>query len=331
MSSASDAARAYSREHTDRFVQELEEVLRIPSISTDPAHAGDIERTAEWLAQNLRELGAANVAVMPTAGYPVVYGEWLGAGPDKETVLVYGHYDVVPASKADGWDTEPFEPVVKDGKIFARGATDDKGQLYIHVKALESYLQTGDGPPVNLKFILEGEEEVSSPNLRPFIEEHLDLLKADVCVISDSSMPTMDRPAITHSLRGMTYVEIHVEGPHDDLHSGFYGGAVHNPALALVEILGAMFHPDHSIAVPGFYDDVVALTERERAEVAKTAISDAELMAATGVPAVWGDAAYTITERVSARPTLEINGMESGWTGPGPKTIIPAKAMAKVS
>ncbi len=331
MSSASDAARAYSRDHTDRFVQELDEVLRIPSIGTDPAHAGDIERTAEWLAQNLRDLGAANVAVMPTAGYPVVYGEWMGAGEDAPTVLVYGHYDVVPAAKEDGWDTEPFEPVVKDGKIFARGATDDKGQLYIHVKALESYLQTGDGPPVNLKFILEGEEEVSSPNLRPFIEAHLDLLKADVCVISDSSMPTMERPAITHSLRGMTYVEIHVAGPHDDLHSGFYGGAVHNPALALVEILSAMFNDDHSIAVPGFYDDVVPLTDAERAEIAKTDMSEAELLAATGVPAPWGVEAFTIRERVSARPTLEINGLLSGWGGPGPKTIIPATAMAKVS
>jgi acetylornithine deacetylase/succinyl-diaminopimelate desuccinylase-like protein len=331
MSSASDAARQYSRDHGERFLRELQEVLRIPSVSTDPAHAEDIERTAEWLANHLRALGAANVAVMPTAGYPVVYGEWLGAGPDKPTVLVYGHYDVVPAAIEDGWHTPPFEPVVKDGRIYARGATDDKGQLFIHVKALESYLQTGDGPPVNLKFILEGEEEVSSPNLRPFIEEHLDLLMADVCVISDSSMPTIDRPAITHSLRGMTYIEIHVAGPHDDLHSGFYGGAVHNPALALVEILAQMFNPDHSIAVPGFYDDVVQLTETERAEIAKTAMSEEELLAATGVPAPWGVETFTIRERVSARPTLEINGLVSGWTGPGPKTIIPARAMAKVS
>lgn len=331
MSSASDAARAFARDNTDRFVQELEEVLRIPSISTDPAHAGDIEATAEWLAQNLRDIGAANVAVMPTAGYPVVYGDWLGAGPDSPTVLVYGHYDVVPAAKEDGWDTDPFEPVVKDGMLFARGATDDKGQLLIHAKALESYLRTGDGPPVNVKFILEGEEEVSSPNLRPFIEEHLELLKADVCVISDSSMPAMDRPAITHSLRGMTYIELHVDGPHDDLHSGFYGGAVHNPALALVEILSRMFNADHSIAVPGFYDDVVNLTDAERAEIAKTDMSEAELLAATGVPAPWGHEAFTIRERVSARPTLEINGLLSGWSGPGPKTIIPATAMAKVS
>ena len=238
---------------------------------------------------HLRGIGAEKVAVMPTAGHPVVYGEWLKAGPNKPTVLVYGHYDVVPAAIEDGWDTPPFEPVEKDGKIYARGATDDKGQLFIHVKALESYLKSGDGPPVNLKFLLEGEEEISSPNLRPFIESHLDLLKADVCVISDSSMPTIDEPAIMHSLRGMTYIEVEVEGPHEDLHSGFYGGAVHNPALALVEILSKLHNPDHSIAVPGFYDDVVPLTQAERAEVAKTAISEEQLMASTGAPAVWGE------------------------------------------
>jgi len=328
---SSDAARSYSRANGERFLGELIELLRIPSLSADPAHAEDVRQAAQWLADHLGGLGAENVAVMETAGHPVVFGEWLGAGVDKPTVLVYGHYDVVPAALEDGWDTPPFEPVVKDGKVFARGATDDKGQLFIHVKALESYLQSGDGPPVNLKFLLEGEEEVSSPNLRPFLEEHLDLLAADVCVISDSSMPSIDRPMITHSLRGMTYIEIEVEGPHDDLHSGFYGGAVHNPALALVEILAKMFNLDHSIAVPGFYDDVVPLTEAERAEVAKTAMTDEELLQATGVPAIWGEEAYTIRERVSARPTLEINGLLSGWTGPGPKTIIPAKAMAKVS
>jgi acetylornithine deacetylase/succinyl-diaminopimelate desuccinylase-like protein len=331
MTPSSDAARAYSRAHCDRFLQELDALLRIPSLSGDPAHAADVQRAAEWLADHLRGIGAENVAVMPTAGYPVVYGDWLGAGADKPTVLVYGHYDVVPAAIEDGWDTPPFEPVVKDGKIFARGATDDKGQLLIHVKALESYLESGDGPPVNLKFLLEGEEEISSPNLRPFLEANLELLKADVCVISDSSMPTMEEPSIMHSLRGMTYVEVEVDGPHDDLHSGFFGGAVHNPALALVEILAKLHNPDHSIAVPGFYDDVVSLTAPERVEVAKTDMSDDQLLQATGAPAVWGEAEYTIRERVSARPTLEINGLLSGWTGPGPKTIIPATAMAKIS
>ncbi len=331
MTSAVDDAREYSRSQAERFRQELFELLRIPSLSGDPAHAADIRRAAEWLEQHMYGLGLDNVQIMPTAGHPVVYGEWLGAGPDKPTVLVYGHYDVVPASIEDGWDTEPFEPVEKDGKMYARGAADDKGQLFIHVKALESYLKTGGAAPVNMKFFLEGEEEIASPNLAPFLKEHLDLLRADVCVISDSSMPTMDEPAILHSLRGMTYIEVEVHGPSEDLHSGFWGGAVHNPALALVEIISRLHNDDGSIAVPGFYDDVVPLTDEERVEVAKTAISDAQLLEATGAPAVWGEAAYTIKERVSARPTLEINGMGSGWTGPGPKTIIPASAMAKIS
>lgn len=331
MTAASDTARQYSRSQTERFLGELYELLRIPSLSGDPAHAGDVRQAADWLAAHMRDLGLAQVAVMPTAGHPVVYGEWLGAGPDKPTVLVYGHYDVVPASLEDGWETPPFEPVVKDGRIYARGATDDKGQLFIHVKALEAYLKTSGAAPVNVKFLLEGEEEVSSPNLRPFLESHLDLLKADVCVISDSSMRTIDEPAITHSLRGMTYIEIEVQGPADDLHSGFYGGTVHNPALALVEILGKLYTSDQTIAVPGFYDDVVSLTDGERAMIAKTALTEEQIKESTGVPAIWGDARYTIRERVSARPTLDINGMWSGWSGPGPKTIIPAKAGAKLS
>ncbi len=328
--SNSTAARDFARTHAARFEQELHAMLRIPSLSADPAYAAEVQRMAEWLAQHLRGLGLERVEVMPTAGYPVVYAEWLGAGSHKPTVLVYGHYDVVPAAMEDGWLTPPFEPVEKDGRIYARGATDDKGQLFIHIKALEAYLHAG-GAPVNVKFLLEGEEEISSPNLRPFLEAHLDLLKADVCVISDSSMATMDEPAITHSLRGMTYIEVEVRGPRDDLHSGFYGGAVHNPALALVAILARMHHPDHSIAVPGFYDDVVPLSDADRTEIAKTDMSEATLLATTGAPAPWGEAAYTIRERVSARPTLEINGLVSGWTGAGPKTIIPARALAKIS
>src|SRR5690349_16304987 len=217
MAATSEAARAYSRANAERFQTELFELLRIPSLSGDPAHAGDVRRAAEWLANHMRGLGLGKIAVMPTAGHPVVYGEWLGAGAGRPTVLVYGHYDVVPAALEDGWDTPPFEPVVKNGRIYARGATDDKGQLLIHVKALESYLKTGGAAPVNVKFLLEGEEEVSSPNLRPFIESHLDLLKSDVCVISDSSMRVIEEPAITHSLRGMTYIEVEVQGPSDDL------------------------------------------------------------------------------------------------------------------
>jgi acetylornithine deacetylase/succinyl-diaminopimelate desuccinylase-like protein len=331
MAQPSDKARKYSRDHAERFRHELHEFLRIPSLSGDPAHAGDVKRAAEWLAANLHALGVKSAKVMPTAGHPLVYGEWTGAGKDKPTVLVYGHYDVVPAVMEDGWDAPPFEPVEKNGKIYARGATDDKGQLFIHVKALESYLESNGGPPVNVKFLIEGEEEVASPNLAPFIKEHLDLLKSTVCVISDSSMRKIEEPAITHSLRGMTYIQIELQGPKDDLHSGFWGGATHNPALALVEILGKLYNPDHTIAVPGFYDDVVDLTKEERAMIAKVALTEEQFKEATGVPAVWGDKKYTIRERVSARPTLDINGLWSGYSGPGPKTIIPAKAGAKLS
>jgi acetylornithine deacetylase/succinyl-diaminopimelate desuccinylase-like protein len=255
----------------------------------------------------------------------------MGAGPDKPTVLIYGHYDVVPAEMEDGWDAPPFSPVEKDGKIYARGATDDKGQLFIHVKALESYLEANGNAPVNVKLLIEGEEEISSPNLAPFIKEHLDLLKADVCVISDSSMGSIEKPAITHSLRGMTYIQLEVEGPKDDLHSGFYGGATHNPALALVEIISKLYNSDNTIAVPGFYDDVVQLTSKEREMIAKNSLTEAEFKKATGVPGVWGDKNFTLRERVSARPTLDINGLWSGYSGPGPKTIIPAKAGAKLS
>jgi acetylornithine deacetylase/succinyl-diaminopimelate desuccinylase-like protein len=331
MTQPSDAARQYSRAHAERFRRELHEMLRIPSLSADPAHAGDIRRMADWLAAHLRDLGIQNAQVMPTAGHPVVYGEWLGAGADKPTVLVYGHYDVVPAALEDGWETPAFEPVEKDGKIYARGATDDKGQLFIHIKALEAYLKTAGAAPVNVKFLLEGEEEVSSPNLAPFIKQHMDLLKADVCVVSDSSMARIEEPAIMHSLRGMTYIEVEVQGPKEDLHSGLWGGAAHNPALALVEILGQLYNPDNTIAVPGFYDDVAPLSDEERAMIAKTDLSAEQYQAVTGVPAVWGDQRYSIRERLAARPTLDINGLWSGWSGPGPKTIIPAKAGAKLS
>ncbi|MGB6190827.1 MAG: dipeptidase [Terracidiphilus sp.] len=331
MAQSSEKARKYSRTHAERFRHELHEFLRFPSLSGDAAYAADVKRTADWLAAHLHSIGLTSAKVIPTGGHPVVYAEWMGAGRDKPTVLVYGHYDVVPAKMEDGWKTPPFEPVEKDGKIYARGATDDKGQLFIHVKALESYLETNGSVPVNIKFLIEGEEEISSPHLAPFIKANLDMLKSDVCVISDSSMRKMEEPAVTHSLRGMTYIQVEVEGPRDDLHSGFWGGATHNPALALVEILGKLYNPDNTIAVPGFYDDVVDLTAQERAMIAKNALTEAQFKEATGVPATWGDTKYSIRERVSARPTLDINGMWSGYSGPGPKTIIPAKAGAKLS
>ncbi|MGL4648024.1 MAG: M20/M25/M40 family metallo-hydrolase, partial [Caldilineaceae bacterium] len=224
-SPSSESARQHARANTQTYVDDLMQLLRIPSLSGDPARAAEVRSAAEWLVAHMRSLGLSNAAVMETAGHPVAYGEWLGAGPDAPTLLVYGHYDVVPASLEDGWATDPWEPTLLDGKIFARGATDDKGQLFIHVKALEAYLKTSGSAPVNVKFLIEGEEEVASPNLRPFIEEHLEMLKADVVVVSDTSMPTREEPAITHSLRGMTYLEFEVFGPSDDLHSGFFGGA----------------------------------------------------------------------------------------------------------
>lgn len=331
MAPSSDTARQYARTHAEPFRQELHELLRIPSVSTDPAHAGDVRRAAAWLAAHLRDLGIEHVQVLPTAGHPIVYGDWLGAGTDKPTVLVYGHYDVVPAAVEDGWNTPPFEPDERDGQIYARGVSDDKGQLFVHAKAFESYMKTVGRAPVNLKFLLEGEEEIGSLNLASFLRTHLDLLRADLCVISDSSMRVIDEPVILHSLRGMTYMEVTVQGPADDVHSGTWGGAVHNPALALVEILSRLHNPDHSIAVPGFYDAVVPLTPQERQELSKSAISDEQAKQATGITATWGEAAYSIRERVSARPTMEINGLLSGWTGAGPKTIIPARAMAKLS
>jgi acetylornithine deacetylase/succinyl-diaminopimelate desuccinylase-like protein len=331
MTAAGDKARAYAQENGDRFIEELLEIIRIPSVGADPAYNADTRRCAEWLAAHLASLGLDNACVMETAGQPVVYAEWLGAGPDKPTALIYGHYDVVPAVMEDGWDSDPFEPVIKDGKIFARGSTDDKGQLFIQVKAVEAFLKTSGAAPVNVKILLEGEEEISSPNLTPWIQEHKDLIHADVCIISDSSMATIETPAITHSLRGMTYIEVEVQGPREDLHSGFWGGATHNPALALVEILKTLTNDDGTIAVPGFYDDVVPLTAAERAMLAKIPLTDEQFMAATGVPAVWGDKNYTIRERVSARPTLDINGLWSGYSGPGPKTIIPVRAGAKIS
>ena len=321
----------FSRDHAERFRHQLHELLRIPSLSGDPAHADDVRRAADWLADELKAMGVKNARIVPTAGHPIVYGEWIGAGRSKPTVLVYGHYDVVPAAMEDGWRTPPFEPVERDGKIYARGATDDKGQLFIHLKALESWLESNGTAPVNVKFLLEGGEEISSPNLAPFIKGHLDLLKSDVCVISDSSMRSIEEPAVTHSLRGMTYIQLELQGPKDDLHSGFFGGAIHNPALALVEILSKLYKSDNTIAVPGFYDDVVALSDEDRKMIAKTDFTEEQIKEVTGAPRAWGDSRYTIRERVSARPTLDINGLWSGYSGPGPKTIIPSKAGAKLS
>ena len=322
----------YARDHAETFRQQLFELLRIPSVSTDSAYAGEVRRAADWLAADLKRVGMQNVAVMPTAGHPVVYADWLNAGADKPTVLIYGHYDVQPADqKKDGWSSAPFEPEVRDGFIYARGSSDDKGQAFVHVKTVESYLATDGKLPVNVKMLLEGEEEIGSKNLQDFLKTYADMLRADVAVISDTGMTDVDQPEITRALRGLTYMQLDVQASKIDLHSGGYGGAIHNPALALAQIIAKLHNPDNSIAVPGFYDKVRPLTDTDRAEIASLALSDEKYMEITGAPGIWGEAGYTADERITGRPTLEINGLLSGWTGEGAKTVLPAKAMAKIS
>ncbi|MGQ9888741.1 MAG: dipeptidase [Aggregatilineales bacterium] len=321
---------AYARQHSERSLNQLFDFIRIPSVSTLPEHAADVRRAAEWLAANLRQAGFEQVEVVATSGHPIVYAEWMGAGPSAPTVLVYGHYDVQPADIADGWDSDPFEPTLRDGFVYARGASDDKGQVFAQVKAAEALLATG-GAPVNLKFIVEGEEEVSSLHLGDFVRQNAERLKADVCVISDTGMLSIDQPAICYSLRGLVYTELHVWGPAHDLHSGSYGGSVHNPAQALAEIIAALHNPDGSVSVPGFYDDVLPLSPEERAAINQHGMTEEAWRRETGADQPWGEAGYTIEERIGARPTLEINGMVSGFYGDGAKTVLPARALAKIS
>jgi len=325
------APRSYAQAQGETFRQQLFDLIRIPSISTDPQRVGDVRLAAEWIAAELTRVGAEHVAVMPTAGHPVVYGDWLHAGADAPTVLVYGHYDVQPAKIEDGWNTPPFEPVEIDGIIYARGSSDDKGQMFIHIKAFESFLATEGTAPANFKFIIEGEEEIGSLNLLPFLQAHSALLKADVCVISDTGMRDINQPAITYGLRGLTYMQVDVVGPSRDLHSGGYGGIIHNPALALAQILSKLHNADNSVAVPGFYDDVLALTPDEREELRKLDLNESDIKNDLKITETWGEVGYSLRERIGARPTLEINGLLSGFTEAGAKTVLPAKAMAKVS
>jgi acetylornithine deacetylase/succinyl-diaminopimelate desuccinylase-like protein len=320
----------YAKQHATDFRQQLYELLHIPSVSTLPQNAGAVRQAAEWLANNMAQAGIENVEIIETGGHPVIYGDWLHA-VDAPTVLIYGHYDVQPAEMADGWDTDPFEPVEKDGKVYARGATDDKGQAFTHVKAIESLLKAEDGLPVNVKFVIEGEEEIGSPNLASFLAEHQARLRADVCVISDSGILAEDQPSIVYSLRGLVALEVEVRGPSVDLHSGMYGGAVHNPVQALAEIIAQLHDPTGRVTVPGFYDDVIELSADERAELKKTDIPPESWTERTGAPADWGEPTFTIRERIGARPTLEINGMAGGFYGDGVKTVLPARAIAKIT
>jgi acetylornithine deacetylase/succinyl-diaminopimelate desuccinylase-like protein len=321
----------YLQEHRGRFLDELQDFLRIPSISTSDESKGDIERAAQFVLAQLRSAGMTMACTFPTAGHPIVYGEWLGA-PGAPTVLIYGHYDVQPAEPLELWTTQPFEPTVRDGKIFARGAADDKGQVFIHLKVLEAYLKTHGTLPVNVKIIVEGEEEIGSPNLATFVKDNSKMLACDVILVSDTHMMAVKQPSITYGLRGLTYLELTVTSTKGDLHSGTFGGAVANPIQALAEILTKCKDAKTGkIKIPGFYDDVVPLSKKERAELAKLPHSDKAYLKSIGAVATFGEAGYTTTERTGCRPTFEVNGIWGGHTGAGVKTVFPAKAHAKVS
>jgi acetylornithine deacetylase/succinyl-diaminopimelate desuccinylase-like protein len=321
----------YARANQDESLAELKEFLSIPSVSTQPEHKPDIERAAVWLRDKLLTAGFPKAEVMPTPGHPVVYAEWLAARPEAPTVLIYGHYDVQPPDPLEMWDTPPFEPTIMGDDLFCRGASDDKGQLYVHVKAVEAFKETAGAPPVNIKCIFEGEEESGSPSLEPFIREHTDLLAADVVVISDTHILGKELPAIVYALRGIAYVEVEVTGPDHDLHSGTYGGAVHNPINALCAMIARLQDENGRITIPGFYDKVRELDPEERAELAKVPFERESWLHEADVKTDWGEQAYTIIERTTARPTLDVNGMWGGYIQPGAKTVLPSKAFAKIS
>lgn len=319
----------YVEENQQRFLDELFDLLRIPSVSADPKYKEDVVKTAEFVAEKLRSAGADNVELCETAGYPIVYGEKI-IDPSKPTVLVYGHYDVQPPDPLELWDTPPFEPTVRDGKIFARGACDDKGQFYMHVKAFE-LMQEKDMLECNIKFMIEGEEEVGSSNLGIFVEKNKERLSADVVLISDTAMISLENPSLETGLRGLSYVEVEVTGPNRDLHSGVYGGAVANPATILAKMIASLHDENNHIAVPGFYDDVVELSEEERKSINKAPFDLEEYKKDLGVDDVWGEKGYTTLERTGIRPTLEVNGIWGGYIGEGAKTVLPSKANAKIS
>ncbi|MBX6395612.1 MAG: dipeptidase [Alicyclobacillaceae bacterium] len=321
---------AYMEREKDRFLEELKEFLRIPSISALSEHKGDMERAARWVAEALERAGVEGVRLLETGGNPVVYGEWLGK-PGAPTALIYGHYDVQPVDPLHLWETPPFEPTVRDGKLYARGASDDKGQMFLHIKAAESWLKAVGELPVNIKFCLEGEEEVGSGHLPACLEANRELLAADVLVVSDTSMHAPGRPAICYALRGIAALQIDVYGANSDLHSGLYGGGVPNPIHALVEILASMRGPDGRIRVEGFYDRVRPLDEAEREMFRQLDIDEEELRRALGVQELVGEEGFTYYERTRARPTLEINGIYGGFQGEGTKTVIPAEAHAKIT
>jgi len=323
------SSQQYIQEHKDRFLNELLEILRIPSISADPAYAGDVRRAAEWVAQNLQAAGADHVRLEETAGHPIVYGEKM-IDANAPTVLVYGHYDVQPADPLHLWDSPPFEPVIKDGVIYGRGTCDDKGQFFMHVKAFEAMLKSGE-LRCNVKFMIEGEEEIGSDHLGLFVKANKELLKADVILISDTSIISNDIPSIDVGLRGLSYLEVKVQGPNKDLHSGVYGGAVANPVNILCQMIASLQDEFNRITIPGFYDDVQELSATDRAAMAQTPFDLENYQKELGIAAVHGEAGYSTLERASIRPTLDVNGIWGGYIGEGAKTVLPSLAHAKIS
>ncbi len=319
----------YLEANKQRFLDELLDLLRIPSVSADPKFTDDVLRTAEFVKAKLIAAGAENVVLEQTKGYPVVYGDKI-IDPKLPTVLVYGHYDVQPADPYELWHSPPFEPVIKDGNIYARGSADDKGQMYMHVKAFEAMLKN-NSLPCNVKFMIEGEEEVGSENLETYVKANTAKLKSDVVLISDTSIIANDTPSITTGLRGLAYLEVEVTGPNRDLHSGVYGGAVANPINTLCDMISSLHDKDRKVNIPGFYDDVEIVSDSERAEMAKAPFSLSEYESDLGVNEVLGEKGYSTTERVSIRPTLDVNGIWGGYIGQGAKTVLPSKAYAKIS
>jgi acetylornithine deacetylase/succinyl-diaminopimelate desuccinylase-like protein len=319
----------YQAAHKDRFLDELLALLRIPSVSADSRFSQDVKKCADAVKQRLQEAGAENVEVCPTAGHPIVYGEKI-IDPKLPTVLVYGHYDVQPADPLELWHSGPFEPVIKDGRIYARGSADDKGQFYMHVKAFEIMAKT-NSLPCNIKFMIEGEEEVGSANLGIFLKENKERLKADVVLISDTAMISLENPSLDTGLRGLAYMEVEVTGPNRDLHSGVYGGAVANPATILCQLIASMHDENNHITIPGFYDKVLELSKEERSALNKAPFNEAEYKQDLGIDELWGEKGYSTIERTGIRPTLEVNGIWGGYTGEGSKTVLPSKASAKIS
>lgn len=319
-----------SASHKAAYLEDLKTLLSIPSVSTDPTRKNEVERCSEEVARQMREAGLQGVEVLATAGHPVVYGEFL-VGPDRPTALIYGHYDVQPEDPVEQWTSPPFEPTERDGKLFARGATDDKGQFLCHIKAVASLLETDGTLPINVKILIEGEEEIGSPNLAPFLRENKEKLQADVLVVSDSAMYAPGQPSLVYGLRGLAYLQIELQGADSDLHSGIFGGAVPNPAMELCRILAQLKDENERITVPGFYDKVRDMTPEERQAYAKLNFDPEELRLSVGVGELTPESGYNALESRTARPTLEINGLLSGYTGEGAKTVLPAKSMAKVS